>query len=486
MKHHFRHGSIGVFLFGLAMLSTAALGDPKADPAKSTLLTTTVMATDAKLNPLATLRPADLKIEDAGQPARPAFVYPLAPQGAFAAPLGPHDFSNRAGAPPLIVLFDLLNANFAERGYAWNDLAHSWRAQAPGGNVFIYLVTKDAKLYAVRALPEAGAPASPQPDASNLARSLNAAMHAQTRLRPWDLQVDEDARTQATLTLLRSLEHELSRMPGRKNVLWISHGAALLPHGRDQKTRDYTAQYRSAASDLAQAGIAVYAIDQDARRLGAATVSGDSLDETAAVTGGQVYGSDQFGEALERIDDDNRSLFVVGYYAAAGNFDGKFHALHVTPAGKEIRIRSSSGYFADSALANAPARLAQAALGPVDQTQIGLRVTAIPSSQIDGWVRLSIRVDLAAVALDSGLEASTGRLSLAFAEYATEWQSTQEPRTIPVAIAAGHAAPALRDGFEIALTRGFAAGARKIRVVVQDQTTGATGSVTIPASAWAR
>ena len=47
---------------------------------------------------------------------------------------------------------------------------------------------------------------------------------------------------------------------------------------------------------------------------------GDSLDETAAVTGGQVYGSDQIGEALARIDADNRSLFVVGYYPAAGNF----------------------------------------------------------------------------------------------------------------------------------------------------------------------
>ncbi len=474
--------STGIF-FAVSAASGFAVGDYKAEVAARPLVTVTMVATDGRLQPARGLRASDLRIEDSGQPVETAFCYPLAEGGVFANPLGAHEFSNyAAGAPPVVVL-DLLNASAAERGNAAYDVVNLLRKRVTGGRFFVYLMTKDAKLYPVYALSANGA-AADAPGAAQLAGMLTESLRAVNRLRPWELQVNEAARTQATLGAMRDLKEELARTPGRKHVLWISHGAPMRPTGTDRVTRDYIEQFRSLASDLAQEDVAVYAVDQEIRRLASTTINGDGLDEVAAATGGLVFGSDRLPEALARMEADSRSLYRVGYYLPAESVAPGYRTVRITAVGKDVGVRTIAGYEADPAMGSAAARLAKAALGASDQDGLRVRVSVTPSAAVPGWGQFSARVDLAGLSLESAVEGVTGRVSLLFAEYDSEWQTFGAETAEPIAIRAADYSRALSEGVVFAVDRGFNPATKKIRVVVQDAVTGAVGSVTIPVTAW--
>lgn len=74
----------------------------------------------------------------------------------------------------------------------------------------------------------------------------------------------------------------------------------------------------------------------------------DSLRVMSSETGGfAVVNRNDFGDAFQRIVDDNSSYYVLGYYPANDRRDGKFRRIEVRVPGRpDAQIRARKGYIA--------------------------------------------------------------------------------------------------------------------------------------------
>jgi VWFA-related protein len=477
-----------LILVSLLPAAAAAAESPKIESQRPPLVTVNVVATDGRQIGVRDLRPEDLRIYDAGRPVEPVFCRALGTGGWQAAPLQPHEYSNRpiADQRSIVILFDLLNASQAERGFAWNEIAHAFRGLQSSDRLFVYLLTKEGSLYPIREAPSSPGVETAAAGNAELEALLKQAMNDVNRLRPWELQVNMEARMQKTLAALEAMGASLNGLPGRKSLLWISHGLPVSPSGSDHRMHDYTAAVRSTGADLAAAGITVYAVaQQDRRESNLDGVSTESLSQIAALTGGQLFPSDTTEAAVERLMTDSRALWQVGYYPPSKNWDDKFHTLRLVSARKDLRLRAPAGYFADASRADPQSHLAQAALGPIDLSEIGIRVTAVPSATVAGWAHLEIHVDAADLQLERTGELFSGQLNLSFAAFTDHWDpNVTAAQPVKLDLTDQQRRDLLRAGVAITRDQPVPAAVQRIRVVVQDPNSGAAGSVTIPASAW--
>src|ERR1019366_7674156 len=205
--------------------------------AQPPLLTFNVVAVDAKGAPLRDLRASDLHISDDGKPMQIAFCRPVETTERKSAALGPREFSNRPTGGKLqstLVLLDLLNANLSERGLGSEEIVQALQKSESGERIYVYLLTKDGALYTIHPLP-GGDNVSPEDGAwlTRVQPLLDKALHDVNRLRPWEFQVNPDARVQRTLDLLWELVSDYGTEPGRKSLVWISHGVPIIATAHD-------------------------------------------------------------------------------------------------------------------------------------------------------------------------------------------------------------------------------------------------------------
>lgn len=475
---------------GLMLLLGAFLGaiaeSPQAEP-QHPLLTFNVVALDAKGGPLPELPAADLRIYDDGKLMRAVFCRPFETAARQSAPLGPREYSNRTtggNSQSTLILLDLLNANFAERSLGWNEISHTFQKLESSEHLYLYLLTNEGTFYPIHALPDAESPISPD-DTAWIAQApslLDEAMRTVNRLRPWELEVDVDARVRKTLAVLRDLASGFAVQPGRKSLVWISHGVPIAATGRDSRWYDYTPLVTRLGTDLARSGIVVYAVDQEERATSGFS-STDTLQQIARLTAGQWFPSDATEKAIKQAVSEGRATYQVGYIPPPERWDNKFHKLRVTTGKKGTRLRAIDGYYGDAREADPGKRLALATLGPFDDSGIGIRATAAFSESVKEAIHCQIRVDAADLELTPG-ETYTGEFCVELAYYTTEWHPDPSPE-IPVRLdltPAEHGA-IMRDGVLLSLDRPVPAGVHKIRIVVRDIRSGAVGSLTVPVAA---
>jgi len=477
-------GKTGILLGALAWAATAA-SNHQIDSQRGPSLTFTAVAVDARNQPVRDLRASEFRISDNGKILRPDAVRLLDAGGSQAAPLGPHEYSNRIGgnSQSTLVLLDLLNANLGERGFASTDIVSALQNFESAEHLYLYLLTKDGSLHPVHGLPAADSEgAEERPWTAGIKPLLDNALNAVSRLRPQEYQVDADLRTQRTFALLHDLVSEFGAQPGRKALVWISHGVPLLAYSVPRGVQtDYTATVRNLAGELTGAGISVYPVDQ-LERATSGMESKDTLWQLAELTGGAWFPSDFVAKAIAQAALDAHAMYRIAYVAAASNWDGKYHRLRVTCDRKGVQIRAMAGY--DAAIDASPlGRYAQAALGISDAQDIGIRATVTPSAKVPGWMHLQIHVDARDITLDSG-DLYAGRFRVAFVDYVTEWGPNVDERSpVQVDLTAEQLNLATKDGIAVVLDRAVNLRARMMRVVIQDSASGAAGSVTIPISA---
>ena len=451
------------------------------------LLTFDIVVFDAKGGAYRDLRPVDLDIRDDGKPMHADFCRPFETAERLSPALGPNEFTNRlsgGAAQSTLILLDLLNANFDERGTAWSDIVGTLQKVESGQNVYFYLLTKEARLYPVHALPSAANPRPANDEAwvKDVKVRLDEAMHATNSLRSWEYQADADARVRKTLSLLRDLTGDFGSQPGRKSLVWISHGVPILVKAPDGLLHDFTGPITRLGTDFARSGIAVYAVDQmDRPTRGMASTN--TLEELAALTSGQWLPDNATDRALAQAMGEGPATYQVGYRPPMARWDGKFHKVRVTGQGKggvKLRIRAIEGYYGDTAEGNNSDRFTLAAIGHSDDSGIGLRVTASPSERVTGWLHLQIRVDAANLRLSPN-EPYSDSLRVAFTQYTDEWETDlSEIAPVQLRLTAQQRDAILRDGVLLSLDRPVTAGASKIRVIVRDIQSDAVGSLTIP------
>ena len=135
----------------------------------------------------------------------------------------PNEYSNRTGAPMtrvMVILFDLLNARFEDRGTMMNQLGPALQHVEASDTLFFYILTMSGTLYTVHGLPsgdrERAAPGA-RPWTEDIKALLDDASRELFRLRPGG--VDVDMRVRMTYQALGSLADLVAAAPGRKSLI---------------------------------------------------------------------------------------------------------------------------------------------------------------------------------------------------------------------------------------------------------------------------
>ena len=199
------------------------------------------------------------------------------------------------------------------------------------------------------------------------------------RMAPPDVQVMEKARrlvaaykaaARVSLSVVDTLSKGLARLEGPKTIVFLSEGFVI---------QEQEAELRQAVGQAARAGAHFYTVDARGLNTGTAAniidqaqpesaiggaprfdMQADGTNSLAVDTGGfAIRNENNFGRALDDIQRDAGTYYVVGYVPAKDTFDGKYRAISVKVNRPGIKVRARRGY-----LAVAPAALTSPAAVP--------------------------------------------------------------------------------------------------------------------------
>jgi VWFA-related protein len=463
------------------VLGTLRAQKPQPSPGQ-TIRTFRFAATDAKGQPVADLRPDEIRIADTGKPGSLAFsrfVSAAAPKNA--APL-PHQFINRVSgeaSASTLILVDLFNADFTERGTICQEIIRTLKQTASSANVFLFLLAPDTSLLAIHTWASPGGASEPPPSrwTSQISDLLEQGVHTARQLKHTD-STAANAGANMTYQALKGLGAQYATVPGQKRLVWITRGMPLTligPGGPPPLV--FQTLLQQTGTEFRQFGIAVYTVHQKE----AHTANVDrarALDSLASLTGGRSFENEAAGRAIAEAQADADATYLAGEYSTADNADGKFHALRVSTTRKGVRILAPSGYTADPFPEIESAALGLAVSSAFDTQDLGLRVAIETAGKSDHF---QIYVDPRDLFLERDGRSQIGRLLLSFVYFnADSSRIATEPVTIGVNLTSDQFDAALTGGYPISVDQTFPAGTSKVRVIVQDAATGITGSLSIP------
>src|SRR5688500_9108611 len=181
-------------------------------------------------------------------------------------------------------------------------------------------------------------------------------------------------RVNQTVASLEALGNHLSGIPGRKNMVWISGGLAMLTQGaQDRWVNSYTSQVRGLAQRLATQGITVYPVQATGLQVGmlgtSTTAQGSSkgqpesqrlrpmtrendlrvwgtMDMLADVTGGRSFkNTNELTAGVRAAATDLRGSYSVGFYVPE-NSDNRWREFDVRVNRPGVRVLHRKGYMA--------------------------------------------------------------------------------------------------------------------------------------------
>ncbi|MDR3699857.1 MAG: VWA domain-containing protein [Candidatus Sulfopaludibacter sp.] len=496
---------------------------PEQAPPPPALVNLNVIALDAKGQSVMDLQADDLRVWDNGKPQKISSFRRRQSRLSAPAALGPREYANRAGnviPHATVILFDQLNTQFADRGYVSNQLVHVLQQFESPDNLYLYLITTNGSLYPVHGLP--GNEEDATKDSSwtrDIQTRLNDALRITLAHRPTDLMIDIDARVRATFETLSMVAARLAAVPGRKTIVWLTHGVPIsLSPARTGLADwiDYTPYVEQLSQTLDHADVSIYAVQQsppgtatagqaDEGRMTSTSPAGrgglsgsdptavtgvtglgseQTLDEFARLTGGRAWENNDIGGAIKQAITDAKQSYLISYTPPPENWDGKYHKIRVTCARKGVKLQARQGYyaFAEQATAKQEEAAVQAAVqSPFDAAEIGLRATATPEAGNPPVLRLAVRIDLSGVQLAQTGDAFAGELAVRFVEYQDDGAIRQtKPVALKIHLTGEQHQAALKDGFAMEEGLALAANVEKVRLIVFDSASSAIGSLTIP------
>ena len=306
-------------------------------------------------------------------------------------------------------------------------------------------------------------------------------------LRPID-DWDPGYRFQTTLQAISTLSAQMAAVPGRKNLVWVSHGVPIEVPDISGQPLDLSPQVHRFGTALDRAHIAVYAVDQSTKGAGAnmASLSTQTLDDVSQLTGGRNYVSDSVEVAINEARRDSRAFYTAGYFAPPEQGNGKFHKIRVSSGRRGLHLNAERGYYAYADAGSGEqeqATLAAAAESPFDSPEIGLR------AKVDRPAHLEIQIapdDLLYRRL--GDEFEDNLVVMVFeskgAPARTDGFATrpQPPTAVPIhlSMTSEQRENAMREGTGITREVVLADTTQQVRLIVLDQNSGRCGSLSIP------
>jgi len=543
----------------------AAAATPAQRPAirvSTHLVQIDVVVKDKHGDPVTDLTKDDFTLLDEGRPQSISIFSMQATHltPATAAPMPKSTFTNRfeeeADIPTsvTVVLIDALNTHIVDLAYARQQIIKFIRQLQPADRVAIFGLSNKLVV-----LQDFTSDQQALLDAVRKSMSAESGHAQQTGEGPSDTgddlldqfidgmnQVTSDFynrdRAIETAEALTAIADYVSRLPGRKNLIWISSafpleinmgqmantpsaafagagGAAPAPSNpagllNQSNQESYVDQLQAAVEALDNANVAVYPVDAraltppnanvdaslrsppvaQATRRGAMpptptldVTSTDTMSELAKRTGGRAFqNTNDIAGSIRKALDDGRVTYVLGYYPDHGQWNGMFRDIKIKVNRPGMDVRYRRGYFAIPDAPPTPIKrqaLLRAALdSPVDSTTIGMTVVATRAGSPGlPTVHVRIRIDSQAIALVHDADHWNAALDLLIAQWdAKNTLLKAETRTATVHLTDADRDAWEKSGFDLQFETPLLPGAASIRFADCDEQTGATGSVTIP------
>jgi VWFA-related protein len=489
-----------------------------------------------KGEPFAGLKKEDFTVLDNGKPQQVG-LFSMESSGKLPAapkPLPPNTYTNRleqkASSPSgiTIILLDSLNSRFEDRAYTRNQIVKYLKTIQPEDRIGLYtlgrgirvlhdytadsseLLAKLAK-YKGENLPDlaAGEPSGMGSDALQLDSWLNGRGGASGA----EADFYTVNRVQGTLRALQFIADHLARVPGRKNLIWLSGGFPLtLGFDNIGEFMDPRREHRTFSDEITQcvramnnANLAIYPVDARGLmvdpRFSAANRTidlktpqpppgrkeQDSMEELASRTGGRAYfNTNDLAKAIHDSVADTRLTYTLGYYPSDDKFDGKFHSIKIKVDQPGISLRYRKGYFdLPEQPQNEAARkveLRNASFSPLDATEIGLVAQWRPTDPAKpGFLSLVMQIEPRGISLEHQNDRWAGKLDILFVqkdEHGKQYNGQDD--TLELRLTEPNYRKAITDGLIYQRQVPRAPRGKEMRVIVRDAASGAVGSLTMP------
>ena len=145
----------------------------------------------------------------------------------------------------------------------------------------------------------------------------------------------------STIDSLRVLGEKLARLPGRKNLIWVTPGFPMRcsPNMEDESQK--------AIAQLNDANVALNAIDVRGVGPGIRDPQVSVMKSMTEATGGKAYLQNDIGRAIVEADEATRTNYTLGFYLADNERDGNFHKLELRTDRARLSLSYRKGYIAE-------------------------------------------------------------------------------------------------------------------------------------------
>jgi VWFA-related protein len=523
-------------LWLLALLSQSPGKAVPASPDQSTVRVTTrlvevvVVAEDKKGEPVEDLKKEDFSLSDGGHKETLSLFLPgkFKDPGAKLPPVPPGSFSNRfdwsgtQSSSATVILFDGLNTRIQDQAYAKAQIQKFLSQLKPEDRVGLYVmgrgprvlqeVTGDTSALSA-ALENYHGELSPSLDIPlyDMDMGVGANLDAWLGELTFDL-VDHFAADRAlrTVRLLESIANHLYRLPGRKNLIWVSGSfpSWIRANSITFETRpgsaktDMSREIERAIRAVTKANLAIYPVDArgliapqeyNADRAAIRYKSGwpdsttfQNMRVWAERTGGRAYyNTNDLQGALQQASDDRKASYLLGYYPSHTSWNGDFRKIKVSVARSNIQLRYRNGYFAQPEVSDdngyRQALLDAAMWNPIDATELG--VTARFSGSRPA-LTCSLEIDPGDIAFRFGSETSECRLDIWLVQFGAKDKYLKTAgHTANLSLTQNEYKKALQaKAVLLTMPLELLPEAALVRILVRDIRSGALGSISIPAN----
>jgi len=365
-----------------------------------------------------------------------------------------------------------------------------------------------------------------------------------TSLTTYQQAVDGSTRVASTMAAFRTIVRHLDGLPGRKNLIWLTASIPFTYGTGTERRKDDQAELDRMERLMSEANVAVYAVDPRGAGAGtristggntnsagvassasASKISGGAGSKAAASdipdnsTGGQFLGTATAGDnsandlagtqgmqkisddtggkayyntndlagALREILDTTEVTYTLGFYVDEKALDNKNHDLSVKLAkASKATLHYRKNYAALNAQTLATQQphpqIAVLAADALDSSAVGIMAATAPSPNSPTLHLVQVKVDLADLTMERKGDKWTGAFDLGLALQGAGNKLTTDVnvKTINLSLTDDQLKQGLTSGLIVDNTVPSPAQPMRLRVVVQDKTSGAGGSVRIP------
>ena len=296
-----------------------------------------------------------------------------------------------------------------------------------------------------------------------------------------------------TSAALDTVTRHLQGLRGRRNLVWLSgrFPFAFNPWSRSDLVNEVETrtieQIESIGFVINEANIAIYPVDVRGPGSGEGAEITGIADQIAGATGGRRFRTNGVGEAIEAAVMDTGMIYTLGFYPSEVEDERNRRSLRVEVGNDDLDLLYRPNYVEFGGVDEVVSRVGLAELlsSPLEATQIGVSGLVAPAAPGSSVLELVILVDIDDLNLveSEGRREGTIDVGLVFRADDDGTAYVLPRATFPINLTPEQIEQFRETGLVVQRILNTEGRSGAIRVVVQDQVTGAAGSFWVDAVA---